>query len=67
MKPNEEREKRIHSMLDDTVANEYNITTWSADDIVADLLAFADLEQDEGEDEIKPHVITWKMKKGVVT
>jgi hypothetical protein len=40
-----------------------DISTWTADDIVADLLAFADLRDDEGEEQIKPHVITWKMKR----
>jgi hypothetical protein len=58
-----ERETRLHAMMDDAVANEYDITGWTADDIVADLLAFADLELDEGEEEIKPHVLTWKMKR----
>lgn len=60
-KPN--REARIHEMLTSTVENGYDITTWTADDIVADVLAFADLDEDEGEAEIRPHVLTWKMKR----
>lgn len=58
------REQRIHAMLDDAVANEYDITTWPVEDIVADMLAFAELEEDEGEAEIKPHIETWKAKQG---
>lgn len=56
-------EQRIHAMLDDAVNNDYDITTWTADDIVADLLAYADLKESEGEAEIKPHVISWKLKR----
>jgi hypothetical protein len=59
-------EQRIHSMLDDAMSNDYDIATWTADDIVADLLAYADLRDDEGENEIKPHVITWKMKRAPI-
>jgi hypothetical protein len=65
--PEQTQEQRIHSMLDDAMLNEYDISTWTADDIVADLLAYADLRDDEGEDEIKPHVITWKMKRSPIT
>lgn len=61
--PEQTDEQRIHAMLDDAMDNKYDISTWTADDIVADLLAFADLRDDEGEDAIKPHVITWKMKR----
>ena len=65
--PDQTDEQRIHAMLDDAVNNDYDISTWTADDIVADLLAFADLRDDEGEEQIKPHVITWKMKRSPLT
>ena len=57
-------EQRIHAFLDDAMNNEYDISTWTADDIVADLYAFADLYDDETPEAIKPHVITWKMGRG---
>jgi hypothetical protein len=59
-------EQRIHEMLDDAIENDYDIATWTADDIVADLLAFADLHDDEGAEQLKPHVITWKMKRAPI-
>lgn len=62
----ETMEQRIHSMLDDAMNNEYDISTWTADDIVADLRAYADLTEDETDEAIKPHVITWKMKRNPV-
>ena len=59
-----DREQRIHGMLEDHLANQDDdISKWTADDIVADLLAFAELHDGEGEEEIKPHVISWKMKR----
>lgn len=65
--PTETMEQRIHAMLDDAMANDYDISTWTADDIVADLRAYADLTEDETDEAIKPHVITWKQKRGVLT
>lgn len=63
----ETMEQRIHSMLDDAMDNDYDISTWTADDIVADLLAYADLNEEETAEAIKPHVIAWKMKRGAIT
>lgn len=62
----ETAEQRIHAMLDDAMSNGYDISTWTADDIVADLLAFADLRDDEDEAAIRPHVLTWKMKRSAL-
>ena len=60
-------EQRIHGMLDNAVENGYDVRDWSADDIVADLLAFADLMDEESfGDVLKPHVITWKLKRSVL-
>lgn len=56
----ETTEQRVHSMLDDAVANGYDVSTWTVDDIVADLLAYADLTDEETEEAIRPHVIAWK-------
>lgn len=56
-------EKRIHSMLDDAMNNDYDISTWTADDIVADLLAFGCLEERDTAETLKVYVITWKMKR----
>jgi hypothetical protein len=59
----ETTEHRVFSMLDDAYQHNYHdLIDWSVDDIVADLLAFAELRDDEVEDTIRPHVITWKMK-----
>lgn len=55
-------EQHIHGMLNDP-GNEEDITTWSVDDIVADLLAYADLDDQETEDVIRQHVISWKANK----
>lgn len=67
-KKTKSREARIHAMLDEhNKGSEYDVSGWTVDDIVADLLAYAELAEDWGEDEIKPHVITWKMKNGLVT
>lgn len=54
---------RIYAMLNDAKQNDYDVSTWTVDDIVADLLAYADLRDDETEDVIRPHVITWKMAR----
>ena len=61
--PKPSDEQRIFAMLDDAGTNGYDITTWTADDIVADLLAYADLKESDTEETIKPHVIKWKMGK----
>ena len=57
-------EQRVHAMLDDAVENGYDITTWTADDIVADLLAFADVT--ETAEDLHPHVVTWKLKRSAI-
>lgn len=64
---NETREQRIYAMLDNAVENRYDFSVWTVEDIIADLLVFADLNDDEAEDEIRPHVITWKQKRSGVT
>lgn len=61
------REHRIHAMLDDAILNQYDIGDWPVDDIVADLLAYADLTDDETEEAIRPHVITWKANRSIPT
>lgn len=38
-------EQRVHAMLNDAMANEYDISSWTAEDIVTDLLAFADVTE----------------------
>lgn len=60
-------EQRVHAMLNDAMQNEYDIGDWSVDDIIADLLAYADLTDDETEEAIRPHVITWKANRSVPT
>lgn len=61
-------EQRVYAMLDSAVENGYDIRDWSVDDIVADLLAFADLTNDDDtEENIRPHVITWKISRSVPT
>lgn len=64
---NETQEQRVHAMLDDAQTNGYEIDHWSVDDIVADLMAFADTRDDETEDVIRPHVITWKANRSKPT
>jgi hypothetical protein len=56
-------EQRIHAMLDDAQTSGYDISTWTADDIVADLLAFAELKETDTADTLKPHVIKWKTER----
>jgi hypothetical protein len=65
-KPNEQ-EQRIHAMLDSANNDGYVIEDWSVDDIVADLLAYAELSEEETEDAIRPHVITWKANRSTPT
>lgn len=56
-------EQRIHAMLDDAMENQYDISIWTVDDIVADLLAFADLKDSDTEETLRVHIITWKAKR----
>lgn len=56
-------EQRVHAMLDDAMENQYDISTWTVDDIVADLLAYADLEESDTEETLRAHIITWKAKR----
>lgn len=60
-------EQRVHAMLDDAVQNQYDIRSWSVDDIICDLLAFAELKEGEDEAMLRPHVITWKQKRTTPT
>jgi hypothetical protein len=57
-------EQRVFAMLDDAQTNGYDISTWTADDIVADLLAYADLKEGDTEESLKPHVIAWQNARG---
>lgn len=61
----ESLEQRVHAMCDDAMANDYDISTWTADDIVTDILAYTDVT--ETHEEMLPHVITWKMKRSMAT
>lgn len=65
------RENRIHEMLSEHRSGaDYDVSTWTVDDIIADLLAygeFGEMGEDWTEDDIRPHVITWKMKHGALT
>lgn len=60
---NETQEQRVHSMLEEAQTNGYDISDWTIDDIVADLLAYADLDEEETEDVLRRHVISWKAKR----
>jgi hypothetical protein len=60
-------EQRIHEMLNDAMENQYDISTWTVDDIVADLLAYADLEDSDTEESLRVHIITWKANRMVPT
>ena len=53
---------KVWAMLDDGVQVNPEIEDWSVDDIVIDLIAFAD-DVVETHDELRPHVITWKDKR----
>lgn len=67
MSVSEDVEQRVHDMLDNAVENGYDVREWTADDIVADLLAFADLMDEESfADVLKPHVVSWKLKRSVL-
>lgn len=66
--PDESIEHHIYGMLDNQQENgDEDLMTWSVDDIVADLLAYADLDEEETEDVIRAHVITWKLKRSITT
>jgi hypothetical protein len=56
--PDDLKEK-VYSNLDDALQNEYDVRDWEVDDIVTDLLLYADdLSGYSGED-LKPYVISW--------
>jgi hypothetical protein len=57
--PNE-LEQKVHSNLDSAVDNGYDVTGWTAEDIVADLRAFAVELEDYSDEALLPHVVTWK-------
>lgn len=52
-------EQRVHSNLDDALANDYDVRGWLIDDIVTDLICFAADCEDDEPDNIRPHVLTW--------
>lgn len=54
-------EQKVHLNLESAIENGYDLTTWTAEDIVADLLAFADELEEHKAEELLPHVITWKL------
>jgi transcription initiation factor TFIID subunit TAF12 len=51
--------EQVYSNLDDAVANGYDVRDWSVEDIVADLLAFAEDCENSSPEGLKPHVEAW--------
>lgn len=49
----------VFSNLNDALANDYDVRTWTAADIAADLVAFAADCEDYDPEELAPHIETW--------
>lgn len=49
----------VFSNLNDAMENGYDISTWTGNDIVNDLKAYAEDCQDISEEDLLPHVLEW--------
>ena len=54
-----ELEQKVHSNLDDALANGYDVREWDVEDIIVDLVCFASDCENEGSNDLRPHVISW--------